>query len=137
MIEYTADETIRNKGNLNFKRGEKVNIGGFRYDGKNFHWDPKKITFSREEINETWRKVMEKFNQVGKDTEKKQPKQPLYCHWRDGVWDGKFRDESGNIMGDEGDEQKFNKQPKQPFYCHWINGEWDRKFRDKDGNIVE
>jgi hypothetical protein len=29
---------------------------------------------------------------------KKSPEQPFYCHLKDGKWDGKFRDKSGNVV---------------------------------------
>ena len=77
---------------------------------------------------------MEELDTVKKSTEHRQP---FYCHWHNGVWDGKFRDKNGNVVGDEAHEQKSHKRFKQPFYCYLVNGEWDRKFRDKDGNIVE
>lgn len=82
--------------------------GGWRYDGKHFYWDPKKIIFSREELRSAWRKVMGKFDKNSTAPKGEQPK-----------------------------PKDVKKQPKQPFYCHLVNGEWDRKFRNKDGNIVE
>ena len=34
------------------------------------------------------------------ETPSKKPefKQPFYCHWKGGKWDGKFRDVFGNIV---------------------------------------
>lgn len=50
---------------------------------------------------------MKRFYKVGTVPKKEQfeskqdqktPKQPFYCHWRNGEWDGKFRDKDGNIV---------------------------------------
>ena len=75
--------------------------------------------------------------------------EPIYCRWRDGKWDGEYRNKEGEIITmaqkkkvTEKEKiktrlEETKKEFKQPFYCHWINGKWDRKFRDAEGNIVE
>ena len=54
----------------------------------------------RRTMMETTNDKKEKTTGKGEKAKTSTPsaKQPFYCHWKDGEWDGKFRDKDGNIV---------------------------------------